>query len=135
MKKILMMALIIALTTSFGATTTYAAKGLKNKASKVLFRDPGRFKGKWVPFKIDSITYQTYYRDETAANEYGISIKGKVEGKKESIYYKAGSIEEIQYYQDIFNGDYKEIRLFMNDYKNSACKNKKCFTYGIVVEL
>lgn len=112
----------------------FAAKGLKNKAAKVEFRDPGRFNGKWVPFKIDSVTYHTYYKDETGSNEYGVSIKGKIKGKKESIYYKASSTQEIEYFQKVFKSNYKQIRLFMNDYKKSVCDNNKCFTYGIIVE-
>jgi hypothetical protein len=136
MKKLLLIIFITIVGISFTQTTDARQRGLKNPPGKIFYRDPDKFKGKWVPYKIESITYHTYYKDEMSGNEHGIQIKGKANGKNDtSIYYKASSIEEIQYYQRILKGDYKEIRLFTNTHDYKKCGNNNCTTQGIIVEL
>ena len=135
MKKIFMIVFVIVLSISYDKTETALAQGFKDKTPKILYRDPDRFKGKWVPYKITSITYHTYFKEETSSNEYGISIKGEANGKNATpIYYKTTSIEEIQYYQRVFNGDYKQIRLYHYVHGHKKCGKKKCETNGIIVE-
>lgn len=135
MKKLLLIIFITVVSISFTQTTDARQRGLKNPPGKTFFRDPGEFNGKEVPFKISVIKFETAHKEQTSSNSYGILFVGKVNGNIDRrVFYKAASIEEMAYYRDVLRGEYKKILVFVNDYKNSACKNNKCYTTAINVE-
>ncbi|WP_203258479.1 hypothetical protein [Hyunsoonleella ulvae] len=128
MKKILLTICIVLFCFSFGQSQTVKLKAKKPKYENVKYRNPGETTS---PFFIDRIVYSTNYKGRDKENLYQISIYGKANGKTKQVHYTAKSVEEFDYYRRVFNGNYKEILVFENDYKVGG---KTYFNVAIAVE-
>jgi len=61
---------------------------------------------------VSKITFHSSYKGSKSKNSYQISVDGKVNNKKEQILYTAKSIDELEYYKNVFKGRYKKILLY-----------------------
>ena len=66
---------------------------------------------------MNSIEYHTSYIASKSEYMYQILIEGKVKNTKERILHIAKSIEELEYYKNVFQGRYKKILLYQNSNK------------------
>lgn len=130
MKKLLLIVIIIACSTSYAQNTTLKTTTIKEKYENVFYRSPGKYNQE-QKFKVSTIKFHTTYEGSKSKNTYQIQVDGKVNNKKEEILYNAKSIEELEYYKNVFKGRYKKILLYSHDRKVGS---KTYHDTAIVVE-
>ena len=131
MKKILILTIFIAYCTSYAQNTNLKATSLKDKYENVFYRSPQKYNKQEQKFKVSKIEFHTSYKDSKSKNIYQILVDGKVNNKKEQVLYNAKSIDELEYYKNVFKGRYKKILLFEYDQKVGS---KTYHDRSIVVE-
>ena len=131
MKKILLIVILIAYNTSYAQNTNLKATNLKDKYANVFYKSPQKYNNQEQKFKVTKIAFHTSYKGSKSKNTYQISVDGRVNNKKEQILYNAKSIEELEYYKNVFKGRYKKILLFEYAYKINS---KNYYDTSIVVE-
>ena len=128
MKKLL---LILALCVfSFTQSQTIKNTAITSKYENVFYRSP-KLKNQEVVFNVNRITFSSNYKGSKSENKYQIAIYGTINKARETIIYNAASIEELEHYVELFNGTYKKILLFENEY---FVGKKKYTDTSIVVE-
>ena len=80
---------------------------------------------------MSKIKFHTSYEGYKSKNTYQIQVFGKVNNQKESILYNAKSIDELEYYKNVFKGRYTKIILYQNSKKAGS---KTYYDTSIVVE-
>ena len=131
MKKLLLIVIFIAYSTSYAQNANLKATKLKDKYENVFYRSPQKYNKQEQKFKVSKIEFHTSYDDSKSKNLYQIQVDGKVNNKKEYILYNAKSIDELEYYKNVFKGRYTKILLFENKQKVGS---KSYFDTSIVVE-
>lgn len=117
MKKLLLIVIIIAYSTSYAQNTKLKANSIKDKYENIFYKTPAKYNNKEQKFKVNSIEYHTSYIASKSEYLYQILIEGKVKNTKERILHNAKSIEELEYYKNVFQGRYKKILLYQNSNK------------------
>ena len=117
MKKLLLIVIIIAYSASYAQNTNLKATTIKNKYENVFYKSPQKYNNQEQIFKVSKIEFHTSYEDSKSKNMYQILIQGKVNNKKERILHNAKSIDELEYYKNVFQGRYKKILLYQNSKK------------------
>lgn len=131
MKKILVIAILVVYSTTYAQKTKLKANTIKNKYENVFYKSPKKYNNQALPFIVSSVVFSSSYKGSKSKHTYQISVSGKVNNNQERVLYNAQSVEELAYYKAIFNGRYKKIILFENDYYVSS---KKHFDTAISVE-
>ena len=131
MKKLLLIVIIIAYSTSYAQNTNLRATNLNDKYENVFYRSPQKYNKQEQKFKVSKIEFHTSYKGSKSKNMYQISVDGKVNNKQERFLYNAKSIDELEYYKNVFKGRYTKILLFQNKHKVGS---KTYFDTSIVVE-
>jgi phage-related holin len=117
MKKLLLILIIIAYSTSYAQNTKLKAISIKDKYENIFYKTPAKYNNKEQKFNVNSIEYHTSYIASKSEYLYQILIEGKVKNTKERILHIAKSIEELEYYKNVFQGRYKKILLYQNSNK------------------
>ena len=131
MKKLLLIIGIIVYSTSYAQNTNLRATTIKETYENVFYRSPQKYNQQIQIFKVNSIEFHTSFIGSESKNMYQIKIEGTVNNNKEEILHNAGSIDELEYYMNVFKGRYKKIILFESDNKVGS---KKYYNTSIVVE-
>ena len=131
MKKLLLIVIIIAYSTSYAQNTNLKTTIIKDKYENVFYKSPQKYNKQEQKFKVSKIKFHTNYEGSKSKNTYQIQVFGKVNNQKESILYNAKSIDELEYYKNVFKGRYTKILLFQNKEKVGS---KRYFDTSIVVE-
>ena len=112
MKKILLIIIVIAYSTSYAQNTTLKTTKIKDKYENVFYRSPEKHNGQEQKFKVSKIKFHVSYIGSKSKNMYQISVDGKVNNKKVKILHNAKSIDELEYFKNLFKGRYKKILLY-----------------------
>lgn len=117
MKKLLIIVFMIAFSASYAQNTNIRANTIKAKYENVFYKSPQKFNNKEQVFKVTKISFHTSYKGSNSKNTYQISIDGFVNNKKEQVLHNAKSIDELEYFKNLFKGRFKKVLLFENSYK------------------
>ena len=131
MKKIVVIAIIIACSTSYAQNTKIRTTIANDEYKNVFYRSPQKYNKQEQPFKVSAITFHTSYKGAKSEHIYQISVDGRINNKTERVLYRAKSIEEMEYYKKVFKGKYKKILLYEYDDKVGP---KTYYDTSIVVE-
>ena len=131
MKKLLLIVIIVAYSTSYAQNKNLKATNIKDKYENVFYKSPQKYNNQEQKFKVSTIEFHTSYEGSKSKNMYQILVKGKINNKKEQILHNAKSIDELEYYKNVFQGRYKKILLYQNSKKAGS---KTYHTTAIVVE-
>lgn len=131
MKKLILIVIVIAYSTSYAQNTNLKASNIKVKYDNVFYRSPQKYNNQELKFMVNKITFNTSYKGSKSKNIYQISVDGIVNNKKEQIVYNAKSVAELEYYKNLFKGRYKKILMVENSYKIDS---KTYYDTSIVAE-
>lgn len=117
MKKLLIIVIMIAYSNSYAQNKNLKAIAIKDKYENVFYKSPQKFNNQEQIFKVQKIKFHTSYEDSKSKNMYQITIDGIVNNTKEQILHNAKSIDELEYFINVFKGGYKKVLLFEHDRK------------------
>ena len=130
-KSLILFVIIMAYSTSYAQNTNLKTTTIKEKYENVFYRSPQKYNKQEQKFKVNTIKFHTSYEGSKSKNTYQIQINGIVNNKKEQILHTAKSIDELEYYKNVFKGRYKKILLYEYDRKVGS---KTYHDSSIVVE-
>ena len=120
MKKLVLLLFIIAFSTSYTQNTNLRTTAVKSKYENVFYRCPSKFNNQEQEFKVSKIEYTTSYKGSKSKNRYQIVVHGSVNNNEEQIIYNAKSVDELEYYKNLFKNGFSRMILYEYDYKVST---------------